>query len=119
MSGKSSNAFKKSNLILEELPEIKENLISETKHSGGFLAIAQLQEDIFLSNDKEKILTLAQRLNGAYNTDFLAELETRSVEPETNFQPKNDNKKLHKCGSCFGEAEKKCSICKTVYYCSR
>ncbi|XP_065361632.1 zinc finger MYND domain-containing protein 10 homolog [Calliphora vicina] len=122
MSGKSSNASKKSNLVLEELPEIRENLIFETEESGGFLAIAQLQETIFLTNDKEQILTTAQHLNAAYNTDLLAELEAKVEEAEKSFEQKSSNindEKVHKCGKCLREAEKKCSNCKMVYYCSR
>lgn len=121
MARKSSNESKKSNLLLEELPEIKENLICETEESGGFLAIAQLQEEIFLTKDKEKILSMAQRLNSAYNTDFLAELESKSEEFEKDFQEhsNNANENVHTCNNCFGEAEKKCSNCRAVYYCCR
>lgn len=125
MSGTKANASKKSNLILEELPEIRENLIKETEECGGFMAIAQLQEPIFLTNDKDQILCTAQRLNVAYNTDLLAELEARAdesekdSEPDTNTKSNDGAEKTHKCGNCFGEAEKKCSNCKMMYYCSR
>ncbi|KAI8116489.1 Zinc finger MYND domain-containing protein 10 like protein [Lucilia cuprina] len=124
MSSKSSNVSKKSNLVLEELPEIKENLIKETEESGGFLGIAQLQESIFLNNDKDQILNTAQRLNAAYNTDLLAELEAKAEELEKGFREEKDPNKAtgekgHKCANCLGEAEKKCSNCKNIYYCSR
>lgn len=108
---------------MEEVPVIKENLISETEEDGGFLCIAQLQEEIFLSRDKDKILDLAKRLNTAYNTDLLAELEAKSEELEKNLNKNKettvDSENGHKCGNCFGDAEKKCSNCNKIYYCCR
>ncbi|XP_037813715.1 zinc finger MYND domain-containing protein 10 homolog [Lucilia sericata] len=123
MSSKSSNVSKKTNLVLEELPEIRENLIKETEESGGFLGIAQLQESIFLNNDRDQILNTAQRLNAAYNTDLLAELEAKAEELEKEIKEEKTNKatseKDHKCANCLADAEKKCSNCKNIYYCSR
>lgn len=122
MSGTSS--VKKTNLIMEEIPVVKESLISETEEVGGFLCIAEFQEEIFLSKDKDKILNMAKRLNTAYNTDLLAEMEAKSEELEENLNNNKDSttldkKEHHKCGNCFGEAEKKCSNCTKVYYCCR
>ncbi|KAM7358882.1 zinc finger MYND-type containing 10 [Cochliomyia hominivorax] len=125
MSNTKANVSKKTNLVLEELPEIRENLIKETEKSGGFIGIAQLQENIFLSNDREQIFKMAQRLNTAYNTDLLAELEAKTEDSEktvkdnNNEKSKNPDGKINKCENCFAEAEKKCSNCKVVYYCSR
>ncbi|XP_061393593.1 zinc finger MYND domain-containing protein 10 homolog [Musca vetustissima] len=123
MSGNTSPPSKKSNLVLEELPEIKENLIAETEKYGGFLGIAQMQEKIFLCNDKDHILNVAQRLNIAYNTDLMAELEekvaaTKEMKKEASNVESNKNGQ-QTCGNCHGNAEKKCSQCKSVYYCSR
>lgn len=123
MSGNNSkDRNKKSNLVLEEVPDIKDKLIRETEKSGGFLAIAQSQESIFLSNDKDKIFSIAQRLNVAYNTDLLAELESKAEQAQ---QTGNEDRttanmgEVKKCSNCNGEAEKKCSQCLAVYYCSR
>ncbi|XP_073837310.1 zinc finger MYND-type containing 10 [Musca autumnalis] len=120
-SSNQTSASKKSNLVLEELPEIKENLIANTEKYGGFLGIAQLQESTFLSKDKDHIMTIAQRLNAAYNTDMLAELEEKAAETNKQTNTTSDLEKnvANKCGNCYGSAEKKCSQCKTVYYCSR
>ena len=118
-----TSSAKKLNLLMEEVPVIKENLISETEKVGGFLCIAQWQEEIFLSRDNDKILYMAKRLNTAYNTDLLAELEAKSEELEKNLSKNKDatagSGNGHKCGNCFEDAEKKCSNCNKVYYCCR
>lgn len=118
MSSKHADVSKKTSLILEEVPEIRENLIKETEKYGGFAAIAQLQESIFLSNEKDHILSVAQRLNVAYNTDLLAELEEKAAETQKSTEH-TETQNNNKCNNCFGAAEKKCSQCKAVYYCSR
>lgn len=105
---------KKGNLILEELPEIKQNLIKEAKRNGGYDAIAQMQSSIFLTVSEEQIHSLAQRLNTAYNTDFLAEMEDSPNTPSPAAQ--SDEKK---CRLCKADAGKKCSKCKSVYYCCK
>lgn len=125
MGGNQSNVNKsKTNLVLEELPEIKDNIIKEAEQDGGFMAIAELQESIFLCRDKEKITGMAKRLNEAYNTDLLADMEEKISSDEKSEKDKENNKKAEgavdkKCANCFGEAEKKCSNCKVTYYCSR
>ncbi|XP_055904700.1 zinc finger MYND domain-containing protein 10 homolog [Eupeodes corollae] len=113
MGGDTQFSKKKSNLILEELPEIKENLIKEAKLNGGYLAIAQNQSETFLTNSKEKICSLAARLNSAYNTDLLADMEAKESPLAV------EKKDQTNCGVCKKVAEKKCSKCKTIYYCSR
>lgn len=121
-SGRGGSA--RNNLFLEEVPEIRERLIGETEKSGGFIEIAKQQENIFLCKDKQKISDIAKRLNAAYNTDLLAELEQKveETEKESAFHhdgDKSNEVKDHKCGNCLAEAEKKCSQCKSIYYCSR
>lgn len=103
----------KTNLVLEELPEIKDNLIKEAERFGGYLAIAQNQSDTFLTTSKEKICSVAQRLNSAYNTDLLAEMEANEQKATSSAS------KEKRCGVCDKEAEKKCSKCKQIFYCSR
>ncbi|XP_037881633.1 zinc finger MYND domain-containing protein 10 homolog [Glossina fuscipes] len=120
-----SGGSARNNLFLEEVPEIRERLIGETEKSGGFIEIAKQQENIFLCKDKQKISDIAQRLNAAYNTDLLAELEQKVEETEKESAvdhddgDKSDGVKNHKCGNCLADAEKKCSQCKSIYYCSR
>ncbi|XP_037934957.1 zinc finger MYND domain-containing protein 10 homolog [Teleopsis dalmanni] len=119
----------KSNLLLEEVPEICENLIKESEHDGGFLAIAQAQENIFLCNDKNKIMEMAKCLSNAYSTDLLVEYEQRIEETEKHgdnitLDTRNDadiseNKLSLFCAKCAGHATKKCGKCKNAYYCSR
>lgn len=120
MAAPQTSDAEKSDLILEELPAIREKLIGETEKHEGFLGIAQLQEKLFLTKDKEQIFALARRLNSAYNTDFLAELEAKTEEAAKNYSERIDsNTNIRKCSKCFGEAEKKCSNCQKAYYCSR
>ncbi|XP_053954753.1 zinc finger MYND domain-containing protein 10 homolog [Anastrepha ludens] len=117
-----TNVYKtpKSNLVLEELPGIRENLIAEAERIGGFPVVAQKQEEIFLCTDKDKIFETAKRLNMAYNTDLLAELEEKTAEPgRASNTVENSKHAIKKCGKCASDAEKKCGICKTTYYCSR
>ncbi|CAD7006136.1 zinc finger MYND domain-containing protein 10 homolog [Ceratitis capitata] len=118
VSGNPSEVKLKSNLVLEELPEIREKLIAEVEQIGGFPVVAQKQEEIFLFNDKNKIIEIAKRLNAAYNTDLLAEIEGKAAESEKANTAKNDVG-TNKCRKCSTNAVKKCANCKTTYYCSR
>uniref|UniRef100_A0A1A9WSR9 MYND-type domain-containing protein n=1 Tax=Glossina brevipalpis TaxID=37001 RepID=A0A1A9WSR9_9MUSC len=121
----SKSTSTKSNLLLEEVPEIRERLIAETEKFGGFVEIAKRQEDIFLCKDKEKISNIAKRLNAAYNTDLLAELEQKILETRKESAStsggvtKTDEVDKYICGNCLVKAKKKCSHCKSIYYCSR
>lgn len=122
VSTSESQKTQKTNLVLEEVPQIREQLIIEAENAGGFLAIAQVQEKIFLSRDKDQIFEMAQRLNTAYNTDLLAEMEAKTTdftEGNTSADGAVDAVSGNKCGNCMGNAEKKCANCKTVFYCSR
>ncbi|XP_017472143.1 PREDICTED: zinc finger MYND domain-containing protein 10 homolog [Rhagoletis zephyria] len=116
------NRKQKSNLLLEELPEIREKLIAECERIGGFPVVAQKQEEIFLCTDKDKICEIAKRLNTAYNTDLLAELEetaARAEKTSETVETGKDEAGRKKCGKCASNAVKKCANCKTTYYCSR
>lgn len=108
----SQKSKQKTNLLLEELPLIKENIMKEAEKSGGLLQICKRQEKIFLISQRDKILKLAQRLSSAYNTDVLSEIEEKISKSEGG----NDN---GICKNCSATADKKCSKCKQAYYCSR
>jgi hypothetical protein len=53
------------------------------------------------------------RLSETYNFDFLADFEEKQVRHH------EENKVKKFCGNCQKEAEKKCSRCEVVFYCSR
>ncbi|XP_067647579.1 zinc finger MYND domain-containing protein 10 homolog isoform X2 [Eurosta solidaginis] len=123
-SSTNANTKSKSSLVLEELPEIREKLIAESELIGGFPVVAKRQEDIFLCTNNDKIFEMAKRLNTAYNTDLLAELEEKTTVKDADIQEfvaKNEdgNNTIQKCGQCTADAVKKCANCKFTYYCSR
>lgn len=92
------------NILLEELPQIRDSLIAEAKRAG-FKKIAAEQADIFLRMSQPEMMTMATRLTEAYNTDLLASFEAKPSE--------------NLCGLCESEAIKKCSKCEAVFYCTR
>lgn len=103
---------KKTNLVFEELPQVKEKLEIEAEKKGGYMKIANKQAEIFLTTDGQQIHTMAQKLSSAYNADVLAEFD----EPSTNKSEK-DNKRS--CKVCQKGAEKKCGNCSKAFYCSK
>jgi len=122
-----NTASKKQDLILEDLPQIQENLIKEVEREGGFYQIAQSQDGIFLNNNKEEICALATKLSNAYGTEILCELEQHladlelqkpEAKPEES-EVHDEREEVYKCGSCQKVAKKKCANCKQVHYCSR
>ncbi|EDV98685.1 zinc finger MYND domain-containing protein 10 homolog [Drosophila grimshawi] len=121
------------NLILEDIPQIKDELTKEVEREGGFYHVAQSQDAIFLNNNREEICALATKLASAYGTDLLCELEQimadldvqkpeiKKPEQESADVDADDQKeeKIYKCGACYKVAKKKCGNCKEMYYCSR
>lgn len=91
---------------LEELPEIKENIMRAAK-AIGYKAIARRQADVFLNKSMEEIVELAKQLNAAYVSD--------SWEKMVPFA--SDTSQV--CGNCKKIATKKCYQCGEVYYCDR
>ncbi len=102
------NKTNNGSMVLEVLPQIKDNLISNAKKTG-YRKIVEDQRAIFIDLNQDAIHELAKKLNDAYNTDYLASLECNNEV--------NSGKNV--CGNCDKEAEKKCSRCEVVYYCCR
>lgn len=128
----SGNTGKKTkNLILEDMPQIQDNLIKEVERDGGFYQVAQNQDGVFLNNNREEICALATKLTSAYGTEILCELEqhmadlelkkdeAKSDDSATATTSEESDEKTHKCGKCQVPAKKKCANCKLVHYCSR
>lgn len=102
------NKTNNGSMVLEVMPQIKENLISNAKKIG-YRTIVEQQRAIFIDLSHEAIHEIAKRLNEAYNTDYLESLEGN-----------NDTKSVENvCGNCGKKADKKCSKCEAVYYCCR
>lgn len=117
-----TGSSKTQNLLLEDLPQIQEELIKEVDRDGGFYQVAQSQDGIFLNNNKEEITALATKLSNAYGTEILCELEQLMSDMEVKKptqKTETGKESFHQCGICKGPAKKKCSKCKSVHYCSR
>lgn len=100
-----------SGMILEEIAEIKENIIREAKQIG-FKQIASIHMERFFWLDGTELVEIAKRLNDIYN------VERFDNECETSTNKNNDEIQQH-CAQCFSNAIKKCSQCKRSFYCSR
>ena len=96
---------KKTAFLLEEIPELQNEYLREIEDFGQD-RLVELQSQFF--NDKTTTSTMARRLNEAYNIEKILELQEDEKKPDA-----------HKCAECFQEAEKKCSNCQLVFYCSR
>uniref|UniRef100_A0A665STZ7 Zinc finger, MYND-type containing 10 n=2 Tax=Echeneis naucrates TaxID=173247 RepID=A0A665STZ7_ECHNA len=91
----------KKELILEQIPEMWNHIVSE--NSGKWKAIAKYQVKETFNPSENDLRVLAQRLAQTYNLDMM-----ESLLPE---KPK--------CGSCGKEAAKRCSRCQGEWYCQR
>lgn len=118
------NTASKQTLLLEDIPQIQEELMKEVERDGGFYQIAQAQDTVFLNKNKEDICALASRLSSAYGTELLCELEQNmedlKVGESKDSEAGGDAEPDHNsCATCQAKAKKKCANCKQVHYCSR
>ncbi|XP_051874351.1 zinc finger MYND domain-containing protein 10 [Pristis pectinata] len=91
----------KKNLILEQIPGIRDSLIRE--NSNKWKAIAKHLVKTAFNPSEQDLLEQARRLAETYNLDVM-----ENLIPE---RPK--------CGFCGGEAAKRCSRCQVEWYCAR
>ncbi|KAF3856193.1 hypothetical protein F7725_016916 [Dissostichus mawsoni] len=91
----------KKELVLEQIPEMWDNIVRE--NSGKWKAIAKYQVKETFSPSERDLRLQAQRLDQVYNLDVM-----ESLLPE---KPK--------CGYCGKEAAKRCSQCQGEWYCHR
>lgn len=92
----------KMNLVLEEVPMIKENILQEGR-KVGWKNILTEHKKLFIDINQKEVVELAKTLNQSYNLEFFAEIE----KPDETL-----------CNLCQKPAEKKCARCQLVYYCS-
>lgn len=97
-------------IYLEEMPVIRDRLQANAKKIG-YRQIAIRHNEEYLNLDHNGVVEMARRLNDAYNMDFLAQMEINNEQQQQQQQ--------QTCGKCRAPAEKKCSRCEQVYYCSR
>ncbi|KAK3101721.1 hypothetical protein FSP39_005822 [Pinctada imbricata] len=88
-------------LILEQVPEIRETILRE--NDGKWKSIARKQAKTTFNPSESDIRAQAKRLADTYNFDALEGLLT---EPP-------------KCALCGAEASKRCSRCQNEWYCRR
>ncbi|KAL6111976.1 zmynd10 [Pungitius sinensis] len=91
----------KKELILEQIPEIRDHIVRQ--NTGKWKAVAKYQVKETFSPSESDLKLQAERLNQVYNLDVM-----ESLLPE---KPK--------CGSCGKEAAKRCSQCQGEWYCDR
>ncbi|KAG9332458.1 hypothetical protein JZ751_014556 [Albula glossodonta] len=91
----------KKDLILEQIPEMWNNIMKE--NSGKWKAVAKYQVKQVFNPSESDLRQQAHRLAQTYNLDVI-----ESLIPE---KPK--------CGSCGSEATKRCSRCQGEWYCRR
>lgn len=96
----------KCGIILEEIPEIKDQLLHNAKQIG-YAQIVKTHEERFLSLEAAELVRIAKCLNDIYDTEFFEQNETKSKIDESY------------CAHCCEVAVKKCSNCKQSFYCSK
>lgn len=113
----SRSKMKSGNIILEEMPKVKDELITNAKQIG-YEIIANEHIDRFLRLETSKMIGIAQRLNAAYNIEFMEHFDNN---PQGCNETKNSSHSINEscCAQCSTPAIKKCSSCEQTYYCSR
>ncbi|XP_068701854.1 zinc finger MYND domain-containing protein 10-like [Montipora foliosa] len=91
----------KRDVILEQVPEIREKLLKD--NLGKWEKIAKYQKRAYFTPTAEDVKKQAKTWADTYNLDMLEELVS---EPP-------------KCATCGQSATKRCSRCQTEWYCSR
>lgn len=105
-----SEAKTKSQIILEEMPKIRDSIVSQLKKDGGYGEVARVHSARFYGLSQNEVVAWAQRLNSVYNFDLLEKVEER---------PDQKPSLRNVCGQCGVDAVQKCSNCEQVYYCTR
>lgn len=97
------------NIILEEMPEIRNQIVENAKKIG-YKQIAKTHMERFYNLEPSELVVMAKRLSSTYNVELFEKLEENKNEKSN---------ELHYCVECCTLAFKKCSKCEQSYYCSR
>lgn len=90
-----------SDLVLEQLPEIRDRILKDNE--GKFEAIAKHQMIKYFNPTKKQIKEQAKRLAQTYDYEMMDSLI----------------KEIPHCANCGAEATKRCSRCRQEWYCGR
>lgn len=95
-------------IILEEIPEIKDRIVSKAKEIG-FKQIAKNHMERFFNLNNSELVDIAKRLSDIYNVELYEKFDDTATN--------SDDERY--CVQCCAVAIKKCSNCEQSYYCSR
>lgn len=104
---------KSSSLLLEELPVLKEDIMTAAKRIG-FVKIVQDQAAIFLHKSHDETMAMAKQLNSIYQLDTYEWMDN-VVEESCG----DGGDSGGKCARCKEEATKRCRQCEKTFYCGR
>ncbi|XP_023209460.1 zinc finger MYND domain-containing protein 10-like [Centruroides sculpturatus] len=91
----------KSEVIIEQISEIRESLLNKGKEK--WKNIANIQAVKFFSPAQKEMMDVTKRLLELYDLDIMESLQSSSS----------------KCATCGNTAKKRCSRCGTQWYCRR
>lgn len=100
---------KSGNIILEEIPEIKNEIVANVEQIG-YSQIAKNHMNRFFRLHASELAGIAKRLSDTYDVEFYEKSD------EDSKGTRNDD---HYCAECCAPSYKKCSKCEHSYYCSR
>lgn len=109
-------------VLLEEMPLVRERIVGGAKRLGGWQRIVELQAQVFLHKDAEQVQQMAQQLNETYGADVWERIEGRHSGTDADAAAADHadgSSTLHECLQCQQAAVKKCFQCKRAYYCCR
>ncbi|XP_052902024.1 zinc finger MYND domain-containing protein 10 homolog [Anopheles moucheti] len=111
-----STATTSTALLLEELPEVREQLLRTARRIGWEEIVAK-QRKIFIDLGDHDVIEMAMRITNVYNIDLLEKYTEQ--EEKYSKQSEADQSGTKVCGNCGASAAKKCSGCLLVFYCTR
>lgn len=111
LSMSSDTAASMTTIVLEEMPEIKDNLLNAAD-AIGIDEIVDLHCKRFVRIEGSGLIEFAQRLNNVYNIDLYEQFNDRMCG-----QASERGERV--CAVCCKTTEKKCSRCEGTFYCTR
>lgn len=105
----SDSSVRSGNIILEEIPEIKNQIINNAKNIG-YKQIAENHMERFFNLNTSELANIAKRLSDTYNIELFEKMDKQTPKTQSD---------EHYCAECCVVAFKKCANCQQSFYCSR